>query len=167
MTPLHAVELLAGISLAQTLVAVLLTLVILVCMQLLGIYNQGNWGLIILVCIPLTFSALAMGLLAACFIQNDFAAYNVASVSVMPQVFMSGALFPIPSITLFSLLGHDIGFFEFIPATHAVIILRQLFLGDAGLEEIGFRMGCLVLLSLIYFALGAWAFGQFKMRKRA
>jgi ABC-2 type transport system permease protein len=85
-------------------------------------------------------------------------------VLVMPQVFMSGAFFPLPPMTVFHLAGHQIGAFDFLPATHAMLALRQVFMGGAGLNEIAFRLGMTAVLSVLYFALGVVAFERMQMR---
>ena len=104
------------------------------------------------------------GLALSKFVNNDFDAYNIAAVLIMPQVFMSGAFFPLPPMTVLTLAGHEIGAFDFLPATHGMLALRQVFVGGAGPSEIAFRLGMMAVLSALYFAVGVTVFGQRQMR---
>ena len=164
LTPLRAWELLTGVTLAQMVVAVAIIIVLLAAMRVLSIHNQGSWQLSIGIGVLLSFSSIGFGLITACFAHNDFDAYNIAAVLVMPQVFMSGAFFPLPPMTVFSLAGHQIGAFDFLPATHGMLALRQVFTGGAGLNEIAFRLGMTAVLSVLYFALGVFVFERMQMR---
>jgi ABC-2 type transport system permease protein len=164
LTPLRAWELLSGVTLAQMIVAVAMVIVLLAAMRALSIYNQGSWLLSIGIGVLLSFSSIGFGLITACFAHNDFDAYNIAAVLVMPQVFMSGAFFPLPPMTVFSLAGHPIGAFDFLPATHGMLALRQVFIGGAALNEIAFRLGMTAVLSVLYFALGVFVFERMQMR---
>ena len=165
LTPLRAWELLSGVTLAQMVVAVAMVIVLLAAMRALSICNQGSWLLSIGISVLLSFSSIGFGLITACFAHNDFDAYNIAAVLVMPQVFMSGAFFPLPPMTVFSLAGHQIGAFDFLPATHGMLALRPVFIGGAGLNEIAFRLGMTAALSVLYFALGVFVFERMQMRR--
>ena len=164
LTPLRAWELLSGVTLAQMVVAVLMVVILLAVMRALNIRNQGSWLLSIGIGLLLSFSSIGFGLITACFAHNDFDAYNIGAVLVMPQVFMSGAFFPLPPMTVFTLTGHQIGAFDFLPATHGMLALREVCMGGAGLDEIAFRLGMMVALSVLYFVLGAFIFERTQMR---
>jgi ABC-2 type transport system permease protein len=81
------------------------------------------------------------------------------------QVFLSGAMFPMPVPALFILGSHQVGWFDIFPATHAMIALQQVLTGGAGLETVAFRLGATLLLSVLYFILGVWVF-SIKQRGR-
>ena len=66
----------------------------------------------------------------------------------------------------FNLAGHQIGIFDVFPATHGFLALQQMLTYGAGLREIAFRLGVTVALSLLYFALGVFAFRHLKLRAR-
>ncbi|MCE1252874.1 MAG: ABC transporter permease [Anaerolineae bacterium] len=164
LAPLSAGQILAGFTLAQSAGGILLSVLLLGCMYLLGIHNNGSWLLSILTCLILTFSSIGMGLACACFTRNDFDAYNVTSVFAMLQVFMSGAFFNMPALPLFDLLGHRINLFDFLPASHAMLILRQIFVANAPFSDIAQRLGLMSALCVLYFAAGVWVFRQLKLR---
>ena len=85
----------------------------------------------------------------------------------MLLVFLSGVFFAMPSFTLFAVAGHEIGVFDFLPATHGMLALQQVLIGGAGLGEIGFRLVVMAALSILYFVIGVAIFGRRQMRQQS
>jgi hypothetical protein len=79
-------------------------------------------------------------------------------------MFLSGAAFPIPMDTWFTLGGHDLSFADLLPPTHAVAALNKVFTLGAGIQEVWFELTALVLLSLLYFGLGVWLFRKMHLK---
>lgn len=164
LTPLRAGDLLGGIGLAQLVVAVVQVTLVFVAAVGFGFHNQGALALAILVGVVISFSAIGLGLLTACFVENDSQAINMGSVVTMTQVFLSGSFYQLPPITLFTLAGHQIDLFDIFPATHGFLALQQVLTYGAGLPEIGFRLGAAVVLSALYVAVGVIIF-QYRQMK--
>lgn len=156
LTPMRAWDLLGGIGLAQLVVAAIL----------LGYHNQGQLWLAIVVGLAVSFSAIGLGLLVACFIENDGQAINVGSAVTMTQVFLSGSFYQLPPITLFMLLGHQIDLFDVFPATHGFLALQQVLSYGATFQQISFRLAATLLLSTVYLLIGVVIFQQLKMKER-
>jgi len=167
LTRLGAGDLLGGVSLSQMAVAVVQVVLVFGAALALGFNNQGSLLLAIVVGLAVSFSAIGLGLLVACFVENDGQAINVGSTVMMILVFFSGAMYQLPPLTVFTLADHQIGVFDIFPATHGFLALQQVLTYGAGLGEIAFRLGLTVALSLLYFALGVFAFQRLKMRDRA
>jgi ABC-2 type transport system permease protein len=166
LTPMRAWDLLAGIGLAQLGVAVTQVVLIFGAAVAMGFHNQGSLGLAILVGVVISFSAIGLGLLTACFVENDSQAINIGSVVTMTQVFLSGSFYQIPPLTLFTLAGHQIDLFDIFPATHGFLALQQVLTYGAGLPEIGFRLGAALILSALYLAVGVVIFQRRQMGHR-
>jgi ABC-type multidrug transport system permease subunit len=166
LTPMRAWDLLGGISLAQMIVAVFQVAAVFVCAVLIGFQNRGSLLTAILVGLAVSFSAIGQGLLVACFVENDSQAINVGSAVAMMQVWFSGSFYRLPPMTVFTLTGYRIDAFDIFPATHGLLALQQVLSYGAGLEEIAFRLGATVVLSLLYFGLGVAVFQRLKMRTR-
>jgi ABC-2 type transport system permease protein len=164
LTPMRAFDLLSGVGLAQIVVAVVMVVVIFLAALAFGFNNQGSLGLAIMVGLVVSFSAIGLGLLVACFVENDSQAINVGSVVAMTQVFLSGAFYQLPPITIFTLAGHQIDLFDIFPATHGFLALQQVLSYGAGLKEIGFRLGATLVLSVLYFVIGVVIFQRLQMR---
>jgi ABC-2 type transport system permease protein len=84
----------------------------------------------------------------------------------MVLVFLCGVFFTMPPFTLFAVAGHEIGVFDFLPATHGMLVLQQVLIGGTGLREIGFRLVVMAALSIIYFVAGIVVFGRRQVRQQ-
>jgi ABC-2 type transport system permease protein len=164
LTRLRAWELLGGMSLAQLAVAVVQVVLIFVGALLMGFHNHGSLPLATVVGLIISLSAIGLGLVVACFIENDSQAINVGSTVTMLQVFVSGAIYQLPPMTVFTLCGHQIDLFDVFPATHGLLALQQVLSHGAGLRDVGFRLMATLVLSLLYFGVGAAVFQRLQMR---
>jgi ABC-2 type transport system permease protein len=81
-------------------------------------------------------------------------------------MFFSGAMFPIARVSIFTVGGHAIGLFDILPPAHAVVALNKVLTLGAGLGEVAFELIVLVVLSLLYFAVGVWSFQRAHLRAR-
>jgi ABC-2 type transport system permease protein len=167
LTRLRAWELLGGMSLAQMVVAVGQVVIMFLGALALGFNNQGSLWLAVVVGLVISFSAIGLGLIVACFVANDSQATNAGSTLSMALVFLSGGMYPLPPLTLFTLAGHQIDLFDVFPTTHGFLALKQVLSYGAGLREIGFRLGATLLLSVLYLAAGVFVFQRLQMRERA
>jgi len=165
LTRLTAAGLLGGISLAQLVIAAFQVLLIFAGARLMGFHNRGSLLLAMIVGLVVSFSAIGLGLLVACFVENDSQAINVGATVAMLMVFLSGAFYQMPPITLFTLAGHQIDLFDIFPATHGMTALQAVLVYGAAPGQIAFRLGATLLLSMAYFVLGVAVFGRLKMRR--
>jgi ABC-2 type transport system permease protein len=162
---LHARDLFAGLSLSQMAIAVAQVVILFIGAVLLGFNNQGSLLLATVVGLAVSFSAIGLGLVVACFVENDSQALNVGATVSMFQVLFSGAFYQLPPLTVFSLAGHPIDLFDVFPATHGFLALQQVLTYGATFSEIAFRLGATLVLSIVYFAAGVWFFQRLKMRR--
>jgi ABC-type multidrug transport system permease subunit len=169
LTCMNAWQLLAGVSLAQMVVAVCQVLLVFGAALLMGFHNQGSLALAVWVSLAICFSAIGQGLVVACFVENDSQAANVGSTVAMLQVFLIGAFYQLPPITLFYLSGHPIDLFDIFPARHGLMALQQVLTYGAPIGDIAFRLGATLLLAALYMAAGILVFGRLHLhniRKR-
>jgi ABC-2 type transport system permease protein len=160
LTRLQPIDLLGGIGLAQMAVAAVQVVVMFAMALAFGFHNRGSLVLATAIGLVLSFGAVGQGLVVACFIHNDTDALNTGSTVSMLQVFLSGAFFAMPSPTLFTLFGHQVGALDFLPSTHGMLALQQVLSGGAGLGQVAFRVGAALILSVLYFLLGVWIFSS-------
>jgi len=166
LTRLNAGHLLGGISASQMVVAVVQVIVVFAVALALGFHNRGSLLLATIIGLAIAFSAVGLGLITACISENDSQAANIGSTFTMVQVFLSGAFFQMPAMTLFTVAGRPIGLFDLFPATHGFSALQQVLCYGCGLEQVGFRLAATVILSAVYFVVGVVVFGRIKMRDR-
>lgn len=164
LTRLGAGKLLVGISLAQMVVAVLQVVIVVVSAVWMGFNQRGSLWLAILVGLVMSFSAIGQGLLVACFVQDDSQAANLGSTFAMVQVFLSGAFYQLPPLTVTSVAGHQIDAFDIFPATHGLRALQQVLSYGDSWREITFRLGVTLALSGLYFIVGVVVFRRLKMK---
>jgi ABC-2 type transport system permease protein len=167
LTRMRAWDLLGGISVAQMIVAVAQVVIVFVSALLLGFHNQGSLWIAIIVGLAVSFSAIGLGLIVACFVENDSQAVNVGSTVTMIQVFLSGSFYQLPPMAVFTLAGHQIDVFDIFPATHGFLALQQVLSYGAGLSQIAFRLTATLALSILYFVVGVLVFQRLQMQDKA
>jgi ABC-type polysaccharide/polyol phosphate export permease len=80
------------------------------------------------------------------------------------MMFFSGVIYPMPAVKLFSIAGHSISPYDFLPPTHAVVALNKILTLGAGLKDVTYELTALLVLSLICFAFGGWLFRRMHLR---
>ncbi len=167
LTPLRPWQLLSGATLSQMVMGAAQVILMFAAAMVLGFHNRGSLLLAVGIGILLSFGAIGLGMIVACFVEDDNQALNVGATFTMLQVFISGSFFAMPALTLFTIGGYEIGAFDFIPASHGLLALQQVLIGGAGLSEVAFRIAAMTVLSVVYFAAGVWVFGRAQMRAKA
>ena len=109
-------------------------------------------------------SVIGVGMIVAAFSKSVSQAFVIANFPLGVFMFLSGAIFPIPSVTLFEIAGQPIGLCDFLPPRHAVIALNKIMTLGVGLDQVLYELGALVVLSALYFAIGMWIFRRRHLR---
>lgn len=167
LSNLRTWELLGGVSLAQMGIAFIQVLLVFLAARWLGFHNQGTLWVAVIVGLVISLGAVGMGLVVACFVENDSQAANIGSTVSMLQVFLSGAFYTMPSLTLFTLAGHQIDLFDISPATSGMLALQQVLVYGARLQDVAFRLGVAMGGTAVYFALGIFIFQHKQMQNRS
>ncbi|MFN2227654.1 MAG: ABC transporter permease [Anaerolineae bacterium] len=165
LTRLGAGSLLGGISLAQMAVAAVQVVLVFAAALAMGFHNRGSLAMALVIGLAISFSSVGLGLVVAGFVENDSQAANVGSTFAMLQVFLCGAFFQLPPMTLFRLAGHQIDLFDVFPASHGFLALQQVLTYGAAPGEVLFRLGATLLLSALYFVAGIAVFRRWQMRE--
>lgn len=161
-TPISAAELLGGITLVQVLVGLAAGLVSLGAAVLLGFRSAGPLWLALPVWTLTSLSVIGLGLLVAAFTRSVAQAFLVANFPFGLFMFLSGTMFPIRGVPLFTLGGQEVNLLDVLPPRHAVNALTSVF--SFGSTSIGYELVMLTVLSVGYFLLGAWAFHSRHLR---
>ncbi|MBN1311728.1 MAG: ABC transporter permease [Anaerolineae bacterium] len=164
ITRMNAFELLGGMSATLALVGAAATILTFLTAQALGFRSQGPLWVAVLIGVVTTFSTIGIGLLMACFAKNVAQAFVIANFPLALLMFFSGAIFPIPRLTLFTVAGRGIALNDLLPPAHAVVALNKIFTLGAGLGEVLYELAALLLLSILYFAIGVWLFQRMHLR---
>ncbi len=164
LTPMTAFDYLGGTSLWLALVSVVAVLLTFGTAVSFGFRSQGPLWLAFLVVVVTSLSIIGIGLIVACFSKTVSRAFIIANFPLGFLMFLTGAAFPLPRITLFSLFGHSFSLPDLLPPTHAVIALNKIFTLGASLGEVVFELATLVVLTVLYFGIGVWLFQKTQMR---
>ncbi|MCP4287525.1 MAG: ABC transporter permease, partial [Gammaproteobacteria bacterium] len=159
-----AFELLGGISVWLALVSVLEVLITFGVAAALGFRSQGALWIAILVGVITSFSIIGVGMIVASFSKTVSQAFVIANFPFGFFMFLSGAAFPVPMGSMFTLWGRDFHLVDLLPPTHAVTALNKVFTLGAGLGDVAFELAALVVLSVLYFGLGVWLFRRMHLR---
>jgi len=146
------------------IVAILELLITFAVAVALGFRSQGSLWIAILIGIITSFSIIGVGMIVASFSKTVSQAFVIANFPFGFFMFLSGAAFPVPLGSFFTLAGHDFSFADLLPPTHAVAALNKVFTLGAGLGDVAFELAMLVLLSLLYFGVGVWLFRKMHLK---
>jgi ABC-2 type transport system permease protein len=163
LTGIGAGVLLLGVTLSQMAVAAVQVPITFGAAAVMGFQNNGSLLLAMTIGLLVALSAIGVGLVVACFARNDGDATNLASVALVPMVFLSGALFPMPAVPLFTIGGQTVELYDLLPATHAAEAMRQVLIFGAGVGEIAYELGMMTLLSVALFAMGVVLYQRLRM----
>jgi ABC-2 type transport system permease protein len=165
LTNLTALEFLTGVSLVQIIVAALSMFFALLTAVALG-YKMipGTLWFIILIAFLTSLSIIAFSLLFAAFCRSIKDVAIIATFPMLIFMFFTGAAMPLKGGTLF-----HIGSFEFTLAgilspTHAINALNKVLLVGLPPSRTIPDITALIIITIIYFVLGVWAFNRRHMK---
>jgi ABC-2 type transport system permease protein len=166
ITRMRSFDFLGGVTLTQMIVGLAAVLLALLVALLLGFRSQGPlWAAIVIGAIA-SLSVIGVGLIVACFSRTVTQAFLLANFPLAFFMFFSGAMFPVPRLTLFYLGGQSVALFDILPTSHAVIALQKVFVLGAGLSDVLYELIALTVLSVLYFAVGVWLFKRTQLRSQ-
>jgi ABC-2 type transport system permease protein len=164
LTPMTSLDYLGGVTAALVLVGTAAFALAFAFALLVGFRSQGSVLAVLLIGAVTCLSVIGLGMVVASFTRTVSQAFVVANFPMAMMMFFSGTIYPLPKIVLFTLGGHEIGLYDILPPTHAVAALNKILTLGAGLGQVTFELSALVILSVLYFALGVCLFKRFHLR---
>ncbi|MBM4426775.1 MAG: ABC transporter permease [Chloroflexi bacterium] len=164
LTPINSLDYLGGVTAALVLVGTAAFALAFVCAIAVGFRSQGSVWAALLVGAVTCLSVIGLGMVVASFTRTVSQAFIVANFPMAMMMFFSGVIYPLPKIILFSLGGREIGLYDILPPTHAVVALNKILSLGAGLGDVTFELSALAILSVIYFVIGVWMFRRFHLQ---
>jgi ABC-2 type transport system permease protein len=164
LTRMTAFDLLTGISLSTILLGVITVLLTFFVAVALGFHSQGSIWVAILVGAITAIAVVGVGLIVAAFSKSVSQAFIIANFPLIFFMFFSGAVYPLPRIRFFEIAGQVVSIYDVIPSTHAVVALNKILTLGVGLSGVLYELISLIVLSLLYFAIGIWVFHWRHMR---
>jgi ABC-2 type transport system permease protein len=147
-SPLRRGEIVLGYMLGFTFLALIQSVEVLIfCLAVLKVHNQGNVFLIFGIEALMAIAAVNLGIFLSMFARTEFQAVQFIPLVIVPQVLLSGIIFPISSEPTPLQYLSDV-----LPLTYAVNGLRDVMLKGADLTwsslqlDVGVVAGVIVLL---------------------
>jgi ABC-2 type transport system permease protein len=147
-SPLRRGEIVLGYMIGFTLLALIQSAEVLVfCLAVLKVHNQGSVLLIFGVEALMAIVAVNLGIFLSMFARTEFQAVQFIPLVIVPQFLLSGILFPVTSEPRPLQILSDV-----LPLTYAVNALRDVMLKGADLTwpaldlDVGVVAGVIVLL---------------------
>ncbi|HZK49837.1 MAG TPA: ABC transporter permease, partial [Thermoleophilia bacterium] len=165
LTRMTSFDLMVGVSVAPVLVGVTAVLLTFGTATMVGFHSQGPLWVAVLVCAVTSLCIVGAGLVVGALVKTVTQAFLAANFPLILFMFFSGAIFPVPRVTLFRLLGHSFGPYDVLPPTHAVAALGKVLTLGEGLGDVAYELSVLSVLSVAYFALGVWLFHRKWLRR--
>jgi len=164
LTPISSLDIMGGITGALVLIGVIaITLAFLVAV-LCGFHSQGPLWVAVLVGAVASLSVIGLGMVVASFTRTVSQAFIVANFPMAIMMFFSGVIYPMPKVTILTIGMREIGLYDILPPTHAVVALNKVLTLGAGLDEVVYELAALTILSILYFGVGVVLFKRFHLR---
>lgn len=164
---LTALEFLAGISLVQIIVAILSLLLALLTAMLLG-YTliPGTFWFILLISVLTALSMISFSLLVAAMCRSVKEVAIIGTFPLFLLMFFTGAAFPVSGGKLFTIGGYQVMLNDLLSPKFAIEALNMVLIRGLEVKDAIPEMIALVVLTIVYFATGTWAFMRRHMRAR-
>jgi ABC-2 type transport system permease protein len=164
LSRVSALEFLVGVSVVQVLIGILSVLSTLAIALALGFDVAGSLPLFLLLVILTSVSIIAFSLIVAALTRTVNEVLVVGNFPLFLFMFFTGAAFPLESAPLFSLGGYPITLQGLMSPTHAISAVRKVLILGLGLRDVLPEIVALLVVTALYFGVGAWAFNRRHMR---
>ena len=164
LTPMSSLDILGGVTGALILIGIVAISLAFLVAVMCGFRSQGPLWVAILVGAVASLSVIGLGMVVASFTRTVSQAFIVANFPMAMMMFFSGVIYPLPKVTVFTVGAREIGLYDILPPTHAVVALNKVLTLGAGLGDIFYELAALTVLSILYFAIGVALFKRFHLR---
>jgi len=158
LSKMTTTEFFASISLVQVIIGLLALGLSYLTAIYLGYRSSGSLFNIMVVGIISCLSIIAISLLVAGLLRTIFDLMTIGCFPFFILMFFSGGMFPLPSLTVFSIGSRAVNVNDILPTTHTTSALNKILNFNAGLSEVSFEIVAIILLTLFYFFIGLWLF---------
>jgi len=160
LSKLKTIEFLGGIAVVQLLVGLASVVLTLATAILLGFEYQGSLIIMFLIAALTSLSIISFSLIIAAITKSANEVLVVGNFPMFLFMFFTGAAFPLKGEALFSIAGYPINLQGFLTPTHAISALNKTLVMDMDLASIVPEIIAMVVLTLLYFAIGAIIFNN-------
>ena len=153
-TPLSAGEFLVAQIISRLLVVTGVTVLVFAGTNaLLDFPMRGSYVALALVFLAGAISLISLGLAVSARVRSEELADGLLNLMSWPMMILSGVWFSLEGTNVWAQRVA-----ELLPLTHMVDAARRVMLDGAGLAEVGFEIGILLILGLVLLTLSSRAF---------
>jgi ABC-2 type transport system permease protein len=164
MTSVSSLDILGGVTGALVLIGIVAIALAFLVAVLCGFRSEGPLWVAIFVGAVSSLSVIGLGMVVASFTRTVSQAFVVANFPMALMMFFSGVIYPLPKVTILTVGAREIGLYDILPPTHAVVALNKVLTLGAGLNDVIFELAALTILSILYFGIGVWLFQRYHLR---
>lgn len=162
---LTSLEFLGGISLVQILIALLsLALALLTAMALGYTLIPGTLGFILLTTFLTALSMVSFSLIVAAMCRSIKEVAIIGTFPLFLLMFFTGAAFPIDGGKLFTIGNYEVFMNDILSPKFAIDALNKVLVSGMEIKDTLPELIALVVLTIFYFVLGAWAYRKRHMK---
>ncbi|HEX9901225.1 MAG TPA: ABC transporter permease [Acidobacteriota bacterium] len=159
-------EFLSAVSLNQMLIGTAALALSYLAAQSVGYRIHGSLMLFLAVGAFSVLSVVAISLVVAGFLRTIFELLTVGVFPFFILMFFSESMFPLPKVVFFQMAGHTFYLNDILPTSLTVRAFNKILNFEAGLKEVSFELAGILVLTVLYFALGLWVFRRRHLRSR-
>jgi ABC-2 type transport system permease protein len=156
MSNITPTEFLGSIGFAQIVIGLISLGLTYLVAAAMGYYATGSILYMFVIGFFACCSILGISLIVAACLNTIFDLMTIGCFPFFILMFFSGGMMPLPAVSLFSLLGHQINANDILPTTHAINAMNKVLNNNSSLHEIGFEICAILLLTLAYATIGIW-----------
>lgn len=165
LSKLTALEYLSGVGFVQLLVGITSIFLTMLVAHSLGFEFPGpSIGILIIVAVLTSISIIAFSLILAAVTKSANEVLIVGNFPLFLFMFFTGAAFPMKGKALFTIAGYPISLQGFMAPTHAIDALKKVLIMKMELKDILPEITALIIITVIYFVIGVWAFNRRHMK---
>jgi ABC-2 type transport system permease protein len=166
LSEMTTTEWMIAMGLSQVIIGLMALALTYLSALIFGYHSTGSLLAVTIVGILSCLAIIAISVLVAALLRTVFDLMTIGCFPFFILMFFSGGMFPIPTITLFSLGERSINVNDILPTTHSITAFGKILNQGAGLGDVSFEMGAIALLTILYFACGVWLFTRRHMRSQ-
>ena len=155
LSHLRPAEFLGAIAANQLLLGLTALVLSYAAALICGYRSDGSLPVLLLVGGLTILSVVAIAVLVAAVLKSMFELLTVGVFPFFILMFFSECMFPMPRIELLNVLGHWYYANDVLPTTLGVRAFSKILTGGAGIADLSFEIGGILVLTTLYFALGA------------
>lgn len=156
---------LGGITLAGVILSLAQMLVTFGTAAAVGFKPLGNLWLAIGIGMTASFSAVGAGFIAASFSRSEGEATGYGTGLMVPLVFLSGAVYPLPAMELFHIGETRVQLYDIFPSALATRALKKVILYGEGYGGVSYEFAGMALLSSALLIGGIWLYQKRVLEK--